>query len=285
MIGENIELIWSPGASLWPVKVDPGQMDQVLANLCANARDAIAAVGKITIETKNTTFSETDCAEYAGSVPGDYVMLAVSDNGCGMNQEVLDNIFEPFFTTKDVGQGTGLGLASVYGVVKQNNGFISVDSGSNRGTTFRIYFPRHAGADSQTSEEDAVKKPVRSGHETVLLVDDDLEILNLAKQTLEALGYKVWAAATPGEAIRLAEEQAGNIDLLLTDMVMPEMNGGDLAKKLQLLCPGLKMLFMSGYAANVLASHGILEEGVRFIQKPYTLNELASRVRAVLEGR
>jgi two-component system cell cycle sensor histidine kinase/response regulator CckA len=281
LIGEDIQLAWLPGVNLWPIKMDPSQIDQILANLSVNARDAIAGVGKVTIETENIGFDKAYCADHAGFVPGEYVLLAVSDGGCGMDQEILDKLFEPFFTTKETGKGTGLGLATVYGIVKQNNGFIAVYSEPDRGTTFKIYLPRYRGKAEQAQTE-GLQGPVMRGRETVLVVEDEPALLNLNKSMLEKLGYRVMTAGTPGEAIRLAEEHAGEIHLLLTDVVMPEMNGRDLAKKMLSLYPNLKRLFMSGYTADVIAHHGVLDEGVHFIQKPFSRNDLAAKVREAL---
>jgi PAS domain S-box-containing protein len=282
LIGEDIDLAWLPGKELGSVKVDPSQIDQILTNLCVNARDAIADVGKVTIETGAAAFDEAYCAANAGFVPGDYVLLAVSDNGCGMDQETLVHLFEPFFTTKEVGRGTGLGLAMVHGAVKQNNGFINVYSEPGQGTTFNIYLPRHE-AKAQAKADAAAAHPARGSHETILLVEDDPAILSMITIMLEQLGYAVIAAKTPGEAIRLANEHAGEINLLITDVVMPEMNGRDLAANILSLYPGIKRLFMSGYTADVIAHHGVLEKGVNFIQKPFTMKNLAAKIREVLD--
>ena len=282
LIGEDIHLAWLPGVDVWPVKVDLSQIDQLLANLCINARDAIAGVGRLTIETENISFDEDYCADHAGFVPGEFVLLVVSDDGCGMDKETMDKIFEPFFTTKGVGKGTGLGLATIYGIVKQNSGFINVYSEPDQGTTFRIYLPHHKGQAEQARTEVAVE-PVLRGHETILLVEDEPTLLELSKLLLETQGYRVLAAGTPGEAIRLAGENTGEIHLIMTDVVMPEMNGRDLAKNLLALYPHLKCLFTSGYTANVIAHHGVLDENVQFIQKPFSRKDLAAKVREALD--
>jgi signal transduction histidine kinase len=284
LIGEDIDLAWLPGKELGPVKMDPSQIDQILANLCVNARDAVEGVGKVTIETGVAAFNEAYCADHAGFVAGDYAMLAVSDNGCGMDQETLGHLFEPFFTTKEVGRGTGLGLAMVYGAVKQNNGFITVYSEPGQGTTFKIYLPRHL-AKADRPAERGPGQPVKGGHETILLVEDEPAILDMVTTMIESFGYAVIGARTPGEAIRLAREHAGTIHLLITDVVMPEMNGRDLAGNILSLYPGIKRLFMSGYTANVIAHHGVLDEGVNFIQKPFSMKNLAAKVREALGGR
>jgi two-component system, cell cycle sensor histidine kinase and response regulator CckA len=282
LIGEDIHLAWLPGANVWPVELDPSQIDQILANLSVNARDAIAGVGRVAIETKNIILDESYCAAHAGVVPGEYVLLSVRDDGCGMDRETLSHLFEPFFTTKGIGKGTGLGLATVYGIVKQNNGFIEAKSEPGQGTTFRIYLPRYAGKAEQMGAE-GLKETVVRGRETVLVTEDEPAILELTTLILERQGYSVLAASTPGEAIQLAREHPGEIHLLITDVVMPEMNGRDLAKNLLSLYPHLKRLFMSGYTADVIAHHGVLDEGVYFIQKPFTMKDLAAKVREVLD--
>jgi CheY-like chemotaxis protein len=281
LIGEDVQLHWQPDADLWPVRADPSQIDQLLANLCVNARDAIAGVGHLRVETENSTFTEVGGAARAGLVPGDYVRIAVRDNGSGMDPDTLAHIFEPFFTTKGVGKGTGLGLATVYGIVKQNGGFIDASSDPGHGTTFTIYLPRHVGKAAQ-ARTDASTEPAKRGTETILLVEDEFAILKLATTMLERQGYSVLAAGTPGEAIRLARAFEGEIHLLMTDVVMPEMNGRDLARNVQVLYPDVKRLFMSGYTADVIAHHGVLEDGVSFIQKPFSVRDLAAKVREVL---
>jgi len=283
LIGEDIDLRWLPGETMWPVRMDPSQIDQILANLCINARDAIAGNGRITIETNVTTFDEAYCADHPGFTAGDFVVLAVSDDGKGMDKETLGRIFEPFFTSKEIGRGTGLGLATVYGIVRQNDGFINVYSEPGSGTTFRIYLPRHGGESAEAARE-APSVPAGRGNETILLVEDEPAILNLARMLLEGFGYTVLAAPTPGEAIRLAEELAGKIHLLIADVVMPQMNGRELAANLTSRYPDLKRLFMSGYTADVIAHHGVLDEGVNFIQKPFSVQDLAAKVREVLDG-
>jgi len=283
LLGEDIDLAWRPGPNLAPVWIDPSQLDQILTNLCINARDAITGPGRLIIETSNATFDAEYCGFHVGLVPGEYVMLAVSDNGCGMDRETLATIFEPFFTTKAVGKGTGLGLATVYGIVKQNDGFIDVCSELGEGTTFRVYLPR-CRSEVAPQPESAPALAAR-GSETVLLVEDEPAILEVVTQMLEGLGYQVIAAATPKEALRLAQEHAGRIDLLLTDVIMPEMNGRDLATALVSLYPDMGCLFMSGYTANAIAHHGVLDEQVFFIQKPFSTNDLAGKVREALQER
>ncbi|MBE0574795.1 MAG: response regulator [Desulfuromonadales bacterium] len=281
LLGENIDLVWQPKKGLWPVELDPSQMDQILANLCINARDAIADIGKMTIETDRVSFDQAYCHDHAGFIPGDYVMLAVSDNGCGMDKKTLDKIFEPFFTTKGLGNGTGLGLSMVYGVVKQHNGFINVYSEPGEGTTFRIYLPRYTG---QIAEEcEAVGGELLKGQgETVLVVEDEASILTLIEEMLSDFGYKVLTANSPSEALDLASAHQCEIHLLITDVVMPEMNGRVLAGRLQLKHPQLKCLYMSGYTANVIAHHGVLDKGIHFIQKPFSRIDFSIHIRKAL---
>lgn len=282
LIGENVELAWLPGARLWPVKIDPVQLDQVLANLCVNARDAIGdGAGRIIIETDNVTFDESYRSGSEGFLPGDFVLLAVTDNGCGMDKETLEMIFEPFFTTKSLGKGTGLGLATVYGIVKQNDGFIKVYSEPGKRTIFKIYLPRRSEEAGEVEAKEPVEIPKGRG-ETVLIVEDEPAIKKMGGAMLEKLGYRVLEAGTPAEAMDISGKHLGNIHLLLTDMVMPEMDGRDLAGRLTALRPGTRVLFMSGYTAAVIAGHGVLEQGVQFIQKPFSIGDLAVKVREVL---
>ena len=283
LIAEDVDLVWLPGSTVWSVKMDPSQIDQVLANLLLNAQDAIDGVGKVTIETGHIFFDDIYCTEHPGFVPGEYVQLTVSDNGCGMDKDTLAKLYEPFFTTKGMGKGTGLGLATVYGIVKQNSGFINVYSEVGKGTSFKIFLPRQAGQPEKKQPRDPAASVPR-GHETILLVEDEPLILNLTTRMLQGLGYKVLAAATPNEAIRLAEAHSNEIPLLCTDVVMPEMSGLDLVKILGSSYPNIKCLYMSGYTANVITHHGVLDEGVHFIQKPFMIGGLAGKVREALDG-
>jgi PAS domain S-box-containing protein len=283
LIAEDTSLVWKPGAHLGQVMMDPSQVDQILANLVVNARDAIEGQGEILIETENVAISEAYVASHLDALPGKYVMLVVTDNGCGMDAETRTHLFEPFFTTKAIGEGTGLGLATIYGIVKQNEGFINVYSEPGRGTTFRIYLPRHDVAlqpDNGESEPSALPR----GVETVLLVEDEEALLRLAVRLLTQLGYNVLAANSPQEAERLHQEYEGEIHLLMTDVVMPGMNGRELAERLRPQRPGMKYLFMSGYTANVIAHRGVVDHGVAFLQKPFSLETLARHVRAALDG-
>lgn len=281
LIGENIELIWKPGDEVCPTYMDPSQLDQILANLCTNARDAITGVGKIIVETGNVAFDEAYCRDHDGCIPGDFIMLALSDDGCGMDRETLNHIYEPFFTTKELGKGTGLGLATVYGIVKQNNGFINVYSEPGKGTTFRIYLPRQTGT-IEGIEADREEDIPRGDGEMVLLVEDDPSILALGGTMLETLGYRVLTADTPSQAQRLAGDHSGEIDLLITDVVMPEMNGRELSDTLRALYPNLKVLFMSGYTADAITCRGTLGGRVNFMQKPFSLKTLAVKTGKAL---
>ena len=284
LIGEDTSICWQPGTRLWPVKVDPSQVDQILANLCVNARDAIESNGKIVIETGTTTIDRAYCNTHTEATQGEYVWLSVSDNGRGMNKETIAHIYEPFFTTKALGEGTGLGLATVYGAVKQNDGFINVYSEPGLGTIFTIHIPRYQGGKTEQQLQESELVPPSRGNETVLLVEDEPGILYMSRMILENQGYLVYPAGTVSEAIRLAREY-DRIDLLMTDVVMPEMNGWDLAAMVKKGHPRIKTLFMSGYTADVIANHGILDDGVHFIQKPFSLHALSTKVRQVLDGR
>lgn len=283
LIGEHLELSWKPGPVRWPVKMDPSQLDQIMVNLCINARDAIGDTGKITIATETVTVDEAYCHDYQGLVPGDYVLLSVSDNGSGIAPENLERIFDPFFTSKKLGQGTGLGLATVYGIVKQNQGFISVHSEPEHGTTFRIYLPPYRDKADPVNRKKDVKASTGQG-ETVLVVEDEAALLKLTVKMLTQLGYTALSAESPTKAHTLATTHADSIQLLLTDVVMPEMNGRELAEQLQHTYPHLKVLFMSGYTADVVGHHGVLEPEVHVLQKPFSLETLAGKVRAALDA-
>jgi two-component system, cell cycle sensor histidine kinase and response regulator CckA len=284
LIGEQITLVWIPDSHRTPVKIDPTQIDLILGNLCVNSRDAITGIGKITIETRLIKVDKSDCA--AGHIckqPGDYVLLVLTDNGCGIPKKNLPHIFEPFFTTKEKGTATGMGLSTVYGIVKQNNAFIDCQSVPNKGTTFKIYLPKHSG---YADPDDRVEPDpsVSNGKETVLIVEDEPDILNLCKLMIENNGYAVLTAATPGDAINVAMQYKDEIHLLMTDVIMPEMNGCELSRKLLLSRPDLKTLFMSGYTTDIIARHGVLEEGVEFISKPFSINTLTKKIHEMLKG-
>ena len=283
LIGENISLSWKPGLKAGSIMMDPSQIDQILANLCVNARDAISGSGVILIETGEAVFDTEFCALNPGYQPGEFVVMGISDTGSGMTDEVMEHIFEPFFTTKSVGEGTGLGLATVYGIIKQNKGFINVESEPDQGTAFKIYIPKYK---EVTGDHPLRPKltPMRSGTETILLVEDDPTILNMGKTILLRLDYEVLTAGTPNDAIRIVQEYTGDIHVLITDIVMPEMNGRMLADCLKTLRPDLKCIYMSGYTADVVAHDGILDTGIVFLQKPFTRGELAQKIREVLDG-
>ena len=283
LIGEDIDLAWIPGHEVGKVKIDPSQIDQILANLLVNARDAIGGVGKVTIETNRVFLDEAYCASHPGLVPGSYIMLAVSDDGCGMDQDTMEQIFEPFFTSKTNGMGTGLGLATVYGIVKQNNGFIYVYSEPGEGTIFKIYLPLVQLPVEQTDTK-KIAEPSPGGNETVLMVEDDESILVMAQSILTQLGYTVKTARRPDKAIDIAQRYQGKIDLLLTDVVMPLMNGRELAKRIEDIIPDLKCLYMSGYTANGIVHQAVLEDGVCFLPKPFSIRDLARTVREALDG-
>lgn len=285
LIGEDIDLAWYPNTNLWPVKIDPSQVDQILTNLCVNARDSIKSIGKITIETDNTQLDKNYCREHAGFKPGNYALMTVSDNGCGMNKETLENLFEPFYTTKDMHQGTGLGLATVYGIVKQNNGFIHVYSEPGHGTTFKIFLPRHIIKEPLAIAQQDTVEATSGGSEVILLVEDEKAILRMTTMMLERLGYTVFSASSPSEAIRIGSSKAGEINLLMTDVVMPGMSGREMARKLLKSYPDVKCLFMSGYTENVIAHHGVLDKGIHFIHKPFGKKELAAKLRDILDEK
>jgi CheY-like chemotaxis protein len=283
IIGEDIALELVLGPDLWPVCLDPSQVDQVLANLSVNARDAMPDGGKLTIVTGNVTLDEAYCAVHADARPGDYALLAVRDTGCGMDARTLERAFEPFFTTKPEGQGTGLGLAMVYGIARQNGGSVEIESELGKGTTFRLYLPRLV--EGREPRAEPLVAPVGApprGHETILLVEDEVSLRELAQELLEEMGYRVLAAASPGEGISLAETEQGAIDLLLTDVVMPVMNGKELSERIRTLRPHIRVLFTSGYTADVIAHRGVLDAGVQLLEKPFTLDTLARQVRQAL---
>ncbi len=283
LIGEDIELVWQPGSDLKPVLIDPSQLDQVLINLMVNARDAIPGVGKIAIKTGSVLVDERDVSQFKGMDSGQYLLLTVSDNGCGMDDATLSHLFEPFFTTKEVGKGTGLGLATIFGIIKQNNGNIYVSSKPGEGTTFNIYLPV---CDAEVVPDHPHQEEVapRRGSEKILMVEDEEALLQLGVDALEDSGYTVLAANTPEEALRLMQEHSVSVDLIITDVVMPKMNGKELVKQIRLLHPGIKCLFMSGYTADIIADQGVLDKDIFFIQKPFSLNSLTVMARQVLEN-
>jgi PAS domain S-box-containing protein len=280
LIGEHIELRFLPEPDLWTVLLDPSQVHQILLNLVINARDAMPNGGRLTIATANVELSEGDSRMQAGSTPGQYVVVAVSDDGIGMDKETLTHVFEPFFTTKAPEKGTGLGLATVYGIVQQNGGFITVDSELGRGSTFRIYFPRAA----HGSEPDmaTASPPGPAGAGTILLVEDEELVRRVTASALESIGYTPLVAASPEEALRLCRQPGAGIKLMLTDVVMSGMTGVELRDQARAILPQIKTLFMSGYTSNVIAEHGVLNKGVHFIQKPFSIEELGKKIAETL---
>ncbi|MGA7080273.1 MAG: ATP-binding protein [Terriglobales bacterium] len=284
MIGEDIDLVMVPGASLGAVRADPGQIDQVIMNLAVNGRDAMPQGGKLTIETANVTLDENFARTHTPLTPGDYIMLVISDTGVGMDSETQSRIFEPFFTTKGA-KGTGLGLSTVYGIVKQSGGFIFVDSQPQRGTAFRAYFPRVDGREEAAAAQESLALPrAEHGQETILLVEDETNLRHLARQYLEIQGYKILAAEDSAAALQIVDGYQGTIDLLLTDVVMPGMNGRELATHISKLLPEVRVLYMSGYTENAIGHDGTLDPGINLLQKPFSLPALKDRVREVLDS-
>jgi two-component system cell cycle sensor histidine kinase/response regulator CckA len=283
LIGEDIDLVTLHKSDLWMVKADPGQIEQVIMNLVVNARDAMPSGGKVTIETGHANLDEAYANQHFSVKPGEYVNLTVTDTGCGMSAETMKQIFEPFFTTKEIGKGTGLGLSTVYGIVKQSEGNIWVYSEPGKGTTFKIYLPRvlkEAG-----NFVTAVQPEMPRGQETILLVEDEEMVRKLSREILEQQGYKILQAADGVEGLRVCQEFAGPIDLMITDVVMPHISGGELAKKVASIRPEMRMLFMSGYTNDAIVRHGILDEHLSFIQKPFTPEALALKAREVIDRR
>jgi PAS domain S-box-containing protein len=285
MIGEDIDLVMVPSPNIWPIRADAGQIDQVIMNLAVNARDAMPSGGKLTIETSNVTLDEDYARFHAPLRPGDYAMIAISDTGAGMDSETQSHIFEPFFTTKGT-KGTGLGLSTVYGIIKQSGGYIWVYSEVGKGTTFKIYLPRVASAGESAAQVVAPVeyRKVEPGTETILLVEDEANLRYLARQYLEKQGYKVIEAADGAVAMQIAVAHEAVIHLLLTDVIMPGMNGRELAQRISEIRPNVKILYMSGYTENVIGHNGMLDAGVRLLQKPFNLRDLKSKVREVLDA-
>ena len=283
LIGEDIELITVLAPSLGLVKADAGQIEQILMNLVVNARDAMPKGGKLTIETANVVLDRQYTDKVPELEPGPYVMFAVSDSGIGMDDQTRTRIFDPFFTTKDKGVGTGLGLSTVYGIVKQHRGHIAVYSELGRGTTFKVYLP--------LEEAEAVEQLIRprpevqsTGTETVLVVEDEAIVRDLVSEALTMLGYSILAASDPDEAVALSTNHPGPIHLLVTDVVLPKMDGKSLCSFLSLTRPEMKVLYVSGYTENFIVHRGVLDHGVHFMQKPFTVDDLAAKVREVLDN-
>ena len=282
-IGEDIEFQAVLEPELWKVYVDPGQISQVIINMVVNARDAMQQGEKLIVETANADLDENYFREHGIKERGHYVMLAVSDTGSGMDKETMEHIFEPFFTTKEVGKGTGLGLSTVYGIVKQNNGFIWVYSEPGEGTTFKVYLPKmKENVEAEKKKETSVNAPV--GSETVLIVEDDYGLLKLAQKVLQSCGYRILSAENGEEALKVGKEHEGQIDLMITDVVMPKMGGKKAVDRLQPLYPQMKVIYMSGYTDNAIVRHGVLAPGLNFLEKPFTPEGLARKVREALDG-
>jgi two-component system, cell cycle sensor histidine kinase and response regulator CckA len=284
LIGEDVTLSMVLAPALGAIKADQGQVEQVILNLVVNARDAMPQGGRITIETAAVVLNENYASTHLAINPGPHVMLAVSDDGQGMDEATLARIFEPFFTTKEKGKGTGLGLATIYGIVKQCGGTLWVYSEVGQGTTFKVYFPR-VDEEIVGRGESPMANETSWGTETVLLVEDERAVRDLAREVMQRCGYSVLVAADGGEALAVAAKFSGVIDLLLTDVVMPNMNGRQLASQLTALRPAMKVLYISGYTANAIFHHGVLEPGTEFLPKPFTPDLLARKIREVLEAR
>lgn len=282
LIGEDIDMVASCDPRLKQVTADAGQIEQVILNLVVNARDAMARGGIIRIETSNVELDESYAQSHPGVQPGAYVMLAVSDTGCGMDAETISHMFEPFFTTKPAGMGTGLGLSMVYGIVAQNCGHIGVDSEPGLGTTFRIYLPR-CRQEARTEEIPAGAREDSMGKKTALLVEDEDSLRDLAKQVLEKIGYQVLEASRSSEALEMCRTYDGPIELMMTDVVLPQVSGPELAVKLAEVKPEMKVLYVSGYPDGAIVRHGVLEPDAAFLQKPFTMSSLANKVREVLD--
>ncbi|HPP01038.1 MAG TPA: ATP-binding protein [bacterium] len=282
LIGENIELVTVYGDGLRQIQADPGQIEQVIVNLAVNARDAMPKGGRLRIETANADLDGRYSAGHVDVASGEYVELTVADNGQGMDPEIQSRIFDPFFTTKETGKGTGLGLATVYGIVKQNQGHIEVFSRPGEGSTFKIYFPK---ADTAVSPVVLPSQPVRSnpGSETILLVEDESTVLNLIRRSLEECEYKVLTAGCGEDALEIARNYPGPIDLLVTDVVMPGMNGHELAPRISQIKPGIKILYMSGYTDDSIARQGLVDPDIAFIQKPFTPLTLVQKIQDILD--
>jgi CheY-like chemotaxis protein len=283
LMPQNIEMKTFVSKDVAAVKADPGQIEQVIMNLVVNARDALPEGGRILIETSNVDLDSTYTRDHAVVVQGPYVLLAVTDTGVGMTMETVAHIFEPFYTTKESGRGTGLGLSTVYGIVKQSGGYIWVYSEFGKGTTFKVYLPRVKDAVQVLPPSVTSASTARKGHETILLVEDEPDVRELTQMVLSEQGYTVIEAPTPADAERVAGNNSAEIHLLLTDVVMPGISGRELAKRLTGRYPNLRVMYMSGYTYNVIAEDGTLEEGISFLQKPFTPQVLMEKVREALD--
>lgn len=283
LIGEDIDLLFVPGPDLGMVNADRGQMEQVIMNLAVNARDAMPKGGKLTVETLNVDLDEKYSAEHVDVVPGSYVMISMTDSGCGMEEETRSKIFEPFYTTKDSAKGTGLGLSTVYGIVRQSGGNICVYSEPGVGTTFKIYLPRVEEPCTEKSRTEE-HSTILTGDETILLIEDDASVRAIVISILEESGYTILEACDGTEALQICEENRGNIDLLFSDVIMPGINGRELADQIEVITPDIKILFMSGYTDNAIQHHGVLEPGTAFIEKPFSAFSLTRKIRDILDS-
>jgi two-component system, cell cycle sensor histidine kinase and response regulator CckA len=284
LIGEDIELIATLEPNLRKIKADPGQIEQVIINLAVNARDAMPKGGKLLIETSNIELSEEFAWQHVSVIPGSYILLVISDTGCGMNAEIRAHLFEPFFTTKEKGKGTGLGLSTVYGIVQQSGGHIWVYSEPDKGATFKIYLPI---IEEESAEKGSLPARPDSSHgwETILVAEDESLVRSLACLSLRKKGYQVLEAADGEEALKILTQRANSIHLIITDVVMPQISGRELARKAKLLQPEIKILYMSGYTENAIVHHGVLEPGLEFIPKPFSPGALSRLVREILDSK
>jgi len=280
LIGEDIDIYLHFGHNLWTVKFDPSQIDQLVMNLSINARDAMPNGGKLVVETDNVTFDDSYCSEHPGFIRGEFVMISVSDDGTGISKEILPHIFEPFYTTKELGKGTGMGLATVYGIIKQNNGFVNVYSEPGEGTTIKLYIPRSA--ENREKTENVPEKIVISKTGTILLVEDDPLFLKLTGEFLKTGGHEVIPFSSSNDALQYCKRENTEIHLLLTDVVMPEINGKILSQRIKKIRPDIKTIFMSGYTANVVVHRGVLEKKMNFINKPFSMDKLLRMIQEVI---
>ncbi len=283
LIGEDIQLLTLLSPGLWPVKVDPGQIEQVIMNLVVNARDAMPSGGRVTIETANVNLDDAYSRRHISVRPGAYVMLAVTDTGCGMDTQTQSHLFEPFFTTKEKGKGTGLGLSTVYGIVKQSGGNVWAYSEVGKGSSFKVYLPQ-AGEARAVYPPKPIPPSLRGGSETILLVEDEDAVRVMISRILRSKGYEVLEARHGQEAIQVCGDHRGPVHLMVTDVVMPQMSGRELANQLAPRRPEMKLLYMSGYPDNAIVQHGVLDPGTAFLQKPFTLDALEGKVREILDS-
>jgi CheY-like chemotaxis protein len=283
LLGEDMRFDFTPASVPCLVRADPGQLEQMLTNLAVNSRDAMPDGGALAVATEVLELDASFCRSHAGVVPGRFVRLSVKDTGCGMDLHTREHLYEPFFTTKERGRGTGLGLSQVYGIVMQNQGLITVESAPGQGTEFHIFLPAVEGSIEQDAPHARPARPP-SGSERVLLVEDEAAVRELTSRILRKQGYQVVEAASAEAALQTMEARPGPIDLLVTDVIMPGMNGRDLHRRLSETRPGLKVVFMSGYSWDVVARHGVLDPGTHFLAKPFAVDELARKVREALDG-